>query len=175
VIELGVQEVGPHEENGRAILIVSSSVGPPEKEQPIEAGVWTISELLGEEMKAQDVLTAIQTAVDLTSGQFWVAEIKFHEATGLIIAQGHVQQMHTIDQVIKRLRDGMKGPTGPAMTDTPSVLGALEGLKSYNQQLMDKLANVESKVTQLQLEKATLNEEIARRDARIRELEKAAK
>jgi hypothetical protein len=160
VVELSVSEIEPFQGNGRPIFTISSSLGPPAKERPSEAAVWTISDLIGSDISAQAVLTAIQTSIDLTAPLYGPAEIKFHEATGLVIAQGHVQQMNTIENVIKRLREGLERTLA-----NRSGRGAAEdgvAVKSQFQTLSDRLTKAEQRVSQLEAEKADLEARIAK-------------
>lgn len=163
LVELSVQEIEPFQGNGRAIYTISAQRGgPPDSELPEEAGVWTIAELLGANMKAEDILTAIQTAVDLIADRYGPAEIRFHEATGLIIGRGQVQQMHTVEQVIDRLRKGIAGSRKARSADqsgkdsasrsTADWQAALDSLKTENQSLADRLAAAEQRVAELQHE-----------------------
>ena len=65
--------------------------------------VWSVAGLLGENVRAEDMLTAVETAVGLLGGQHGTAEIRFHQATGLLIAHGTDPQLKAIDRVV----DGM--------------------------------------------------------------------
>jgi hypothetical protein len=69
--------------------------------------VLTVADLLAEGagLSAEDILTAIQTALELISDE--AAQIRFHEETGLIITRGTNEQVSTITQVVEQLRESV--------------------------------------------------------------------
>lgn len=164
VVELRVHEIEPFQGQGRAIFTVSSSASPPESGPSDEAGVWTISELLAGDTKAEDVLTAVQTAVDLIADRYGPAEIRYHEATGLVIARGHDRQISTVEQVIQRLREGKGRAQGRGRSATSdaadadsrvvSLMAALDQAKSHNRELQQRLADTEKQIQQLLQERS---------------------
>jgi hypothetical protein len=67
---------------------------------------WTVADLLAADMKPEDVLSAVETAMELLSEDgFKPAQIRFHEATGLLVARGHEEQIAAIDEIVDRLRE----------------------------------------------------------------------
>lgn len=68
------------------------------------SGVWTVADLLASQMESSDMLTAIETALDLFSDGAKPPEMRFHEPTGLLIARGEVEQLEVIDNIIEELR-----------------------------------------------------------------------
>ena len=70
--------------------------------------VITVQDLFIEDgFTHEDLATAIETAMAISTGNLDEPEIRFHEETGLIIARGHPEQMDTIGQVIEQLREGI--------------------------------------------------------------------
>jgi len=67
--------------------------------------VISMADLLGENLKSSDALTAIQTALGLIASGGEPAQIKFHEETGLLICRGSPEQIENIEQVIRQLRE----------------------------------------------------------------------
>ena len=70
-----------------------------------DSTVMDISGLLEGQTKPADVLTAIETALQMLQGEYQPAQIKFHEATGLLIARGHPEQIGTIQRVVQQLNE----------------------------------------------------------------------
>lgn len=74
----------------------------------VRVKVWTLSELIGGDLSAEDVLTAVELAVGLTeSSGAKAADVRFHEATGLLVANGTPRQVDSIDDVVAQLRERM--------------------------------------------------------------------
>ncbi len=76
---------------------------------PAQVRVWSIGELLGPDRKADDVLTAVETAVGLLEG-YPPAKIRYHAETNLIVASGEEEQLHAIDRVVNGIRLGQRMP-----------------------------------------------------------------
>jgi len=68
--------------------------------------VWNVNHLLGAEIKAEDLLTAIEAALALMPDEGVAPPaIKFHQATGLVMLRGNGAQVGTVDQVVVQLGD----------------------------------------------------------------------
>lgn len=118
------------------------------------SGVWTVADLLASQMESADMLTAIETALDLFSDGAKPPEMRFHEATGLLIARGEVEHLEVIDNIIDELRttvmlreDAKKDKARTfkllAAADTISNLNAeKEGLVSGMTRLQASLADL---------------------------------
>jgi hypothetical protein len=70
---------------------------------PIETRVWSIADLLTEEMKAEHVLSAIEGGLDLVRDDSKPVQLRFHADTGLIVAAGGPVQINMIHEVIHNL------------------------------------------------------------------------
>lgn len=93
---------------GAPIYIVSAHpIGDPAKPPSgaLRVHVWNVGELLAGDIKADDLLTAIEIALSLVQASDEPTEIRFHDATGLVIARGTPAQISTIDQVIHQLKN----------------------------------------------------------------------
>lgn len=71
-----------------------------------EVCVWSLSGLLDDQTAPEDVLTAVETAVDLAGKSRPAAVVKYHAATSLILAQGSEDQLMAIERVVDALRQG---------------------------------------------------------------------
>lgn len=88
------------------VFAVSAEVrGRGQGEGPMQTAVISMADVLGENLKPADALTAIQTALELLGSESEPARIKFHEETGLLIARGNPHQMECIGQVMSQLRE----------------------------------------------------------------------
>lgn len=104
MLRIQLDEIGPWGADEQPVYRISASVHRPRRHAPTEARVWSVADLLAAEIKAEDILTAVETAVELLAKAMEPAEIRFHEPTGLIIARGHPDQMRAIEEVIDQLR-----------------------------------------------------------------------
>ena len=100
-IELDVRHMPQYTEQEQPTYQIQATVrGNPVRTQ---ASVWTIANLLrGDNLDADDVLAAIETALDIlqSTGE---PIIRFHKETGLVIARGDQAQLSTIDDVLGQL------------------------------------------------------------------------
>jgi len=76
---------------------------------PTQVRVWNIGGLIGSDRKAEDILTAVETAVGLLEG-YADAKIRYHAETNLIVASGEEEQLRAIDRVIVGLHESRKSP-----------------------------------------------------------------
>jgi type II secretory pathway component GspD/PulD (secretin) len=90
---------------GSPIYILEAQTGKAASVQNVTVHVWNVSQLLSSGLKADDMLTAIESALALVRGEDEQAEVRFHEATGLIMARGTGGQISTMDQVVQQLHE----------------------------------------------------------------------
>lgn len=122
VLNVYVEEFDPKYDRARPIFRVSARrQGPAPKKRPRDVLVWTVADLLNidpsevrcphcgydDELEGKAVLTAVETAVGLLGEKLSPAEIRYHEATTLLVASGDRQQLEAIDQVVRGLREGI--------------------------------------------------------------------
>jgi hypothetical protein len=65
--------------------------------------VWSIAQMQNLKISADDMLTAIQAALDLIGEDQNAAQLRLHEATGILIARGTEDQLDTINDVVEQL------------------------------------------------------------------------
>ncbi len=105
--------------------------------------VWSVLDLFCDEMKPEDVLTAVETAVELLNDDENKVQVQFHAATGVLIARGTPRQVNTIGDVLSELRghmvlkgvfDGLEQAAAAAPLEPSSaleqMLGELKEIKS---------------------------------------------
>lgn len=61
---------------------------------------WSVADLLDGELKPDEILTAIQTVLELTEVGEHEATIRFHEATALIMVRGVLEHLAAIDDTL---------------------------------------------------------------------------
>ncbi len=140
VLKLDVDE--DHTDDNRSVFRITASKDT--------IRVWNVIDLLSEKIKAEDVLTSVETAVELLADDYAEVQVKFHEATGLLIARGTPRQVETIDGVLGELRGhlvlqemfgGLNSYPAPMAGNGKS----LSELRAELQQLLQRIDQLESK------------------------------
>lgn len=125
--------------------------------------VWNIGELLDADRKAEDVLTAVETAVDLLHIKE-KAQIKYHGATTLLVASGNDVQLQAIDRVVGGLREGLEHSrrriAGVQQDELSALVARLkQSGEPDNKQILDLFDG--------------FMQELSRRESKIKDLEQA--
>ncbi len=104
--------------------------------------VSTIANLLrGDTFDADDVLAAVETALDILQSTDEPI-IRFHKETGLLIARGDPQQLSTIDDVLEQLQQSQN-----LMTQRP-----MQELRDKNEAVQTELMNAKARNADLTVE-----------------------
>lgn len=105
---IGVQVQGIENEasGGRPLYRIYSTY-EGRRDAP-QVKVWSLSELIGDRIKAEDALTAIELAVGIADSGHRTADVRFHEATSLLVAHGSIDQLEAIESVIDQLMEGQE-------------------------------------------------------------------
>ncbi len=101
-IKVRVEGVGDLGEQQGTPLYRISSIGVG-RDTPPNVRVWTVASLIDDQVKADDVLTAVELAVSLAGPGSKPADIRFHEPTSLLVANGSPEQIDAINSVIAQL------------------------------------------------------------------------
>ncbi len=88
--------------------IVANYGGPEVRPAQSMNRVWSVARILSTGLKSDDMLTAVQTALDLLGNDVAPAQIRFHEATGILIARASLEQLKAIDEVVSSLEQSGK-------------------------------------------------------------------
>jgi hypothetical protein len=114
--------------------------------------VVSVRDLLEEHVKVDDLLTAVETALEQLRSEYQPADVKFHEATGLLICRGQPGQTNAIEQVIAQLQDDM--------------------VRSLNRQRADRdLEGMAARLAELEQELAATREALQSAEQQSREYE----
>lgn len=103
---------------------------------------WSLVSLIQSGVKLDDILTAIKTALEVAPGE---VTLRFHDATGVLVARGVPSQLEVVDDVLERLQ--------PA--------GWRNSLDKWNQ---EKLA-MQVKVAELEAQVQTLSQRVDKLEA----------
>lgn len=76
--------------------------------QPTQIKVYSVADLLSGDLSSDDLMTAIETAMDLLSDSHAPAEVRFHPETGILIVRGDPDQTEAVKDVIGQLFDGVQ-------------------------------------------------------------------
>ena len=105
VIRLRMQSLPTRAENEQPTYEVKAEVRRIRQRAP-GASVWTISDLLDNDIPSTAVLSAVEMALEVV-GSETTLDVRFHEDTGLLIAMGDLGQMETIEGVLDRLKEAV--------------------------------------------------------------------
>ena len=138
--------------------------------------VWSVAGLLAQGVESAGVLTAVETAIDLLEGSYQAAEVRFHEATGLLIASGQDQQLEAIDRVVDGLHRSVDERR--EATREQDALERVEELEALTQKQAKELKSLRGyldishrRVDEVRRENAELRDEISRLKPAGREAE----
>lgn len=129
-IEIGIHEVGIWVEDERPVYKIYGEIHRSGRYES-EVRVWTVADLLAREVPTDGLLTSIETALDLLATSRKPAEMRFHEATGLLIVCGDPWQVAAVDEVVDQLREGLEIRTAAqdrASRDDAADIHELEAL-----------------------------------------------
>ncbi len=102
IIKLDVRHMPQYAEGALATYQISAKGYQTERPRR-KPSVWSIANLLrGDTFDADDVLAAVETALDILQSTDEPI-IRFHKETGLLIARGDHEQLSTIDDVLEQL------------------------------------------------------------------------
>jgi len=71
----------------------------------VQSGVWSLAEIVNADMKSGEVLTAIEAALDLYGDGYPPPTLRYHRETGLLLARLHHDQIGTIEDLLRAMRD----------------------------------------------------------------------
>lgn len=147
------------------------------------SAVWTLAEILAAGTTAQDVLTAVEAALEMFDEDYQPHQIRFHEETGLLMAYARPEQVEAVDDVITALSVALrsKKPAEQAQ-ESASLRIALDATRGEVQTLQNELVASETRlklylmeIESLRQERKEMGEEmrraIAERDSIISSLE----
>jgi hypothetical protein len=91
---------------------------------------------------------SVQTAVDMLEFNGQPADVRYHEATGVLIARGSKKQVDAIDDVVgpfvaEAVLNGIFGGAADAGSAGDDLLRTLEGLQRQLADLRERLERLE--------------------------------
>lgn len=101
----------PDAAQGYAVLVrqqhqgATAFPGQPTMGMAFTTEVTSLRDLLASGVKAETVLTAVETAMRMDPAAAHEASVKFHEETSLLIMRGTQEQIHAAQQVIEQLSE----------------------------------------------------------------------
>ncbi|MBL1216546.1 MAG: hypothetical protein D8M59_03535 [Planctomycetes bacterium] len=148
------------------------------RQAPQTSVVLTIADLLGEAYRADDVMTAIETAMSVITDEASRTEpavLRFHDATGLLIARGTGEQLSAVKSVIDELREGLDRSRAASHPDTDRQLDqARSALEQSQRAVAERDDMLRGQMMELERCKARLEAitaELENLTARLRDVE----
>jgi len=121
------------ESEGQVFAISVVNTGP--RAGGAQTAVWSLRELLVSGIKPEDLLSAIDTAVQVGGGN---VSIKYHRETALLIARGSGSDLSAIDAVLGSLR------VDAAAADRPEIESLAASVDRLQKQVAALAERVES-------------------------------
>ena len=84
------------------------------------ARVWTVTNLLDNEIPSEAVLSAVEMALEVVGSETKL-DVRFHGDTGLLIASGDPYQLEAIEEVLDRLNDSVAGRLAIAQVEVDAA------------------------------------------------------
>lgn len=105
VYELDLDMIGGRGDEAMLYRIDADSKSRVSVAQPVPTAThsWSIADLLHGGLKPEEILTAIETVIELTPGGDNEPQIRFHEATGLIMVRGTTEHLSAIDDALDEM------------------------------------------------------------------------
>jgi len=118
--------------------------GAPASRRPEPSRVWVtrvfgISDLLTEKCRVEDVVTALETAMNLESEETG-RTVKYHQDTGLLIIRARAKDMDLVESILSELRRAAAGRTQRATA---------RDLRQQNEKLRDRIRRMEDEIALL--------------------------
>jgi hypothetical protein len=107
VVEVRVGHEPPNSADEMPMFTVHSTLEAKEPSQSVHSMVFAVADVLHDNIKPDDLLTAVQTGLDLLGEEYQPAQIRFHEATALLIARGHPNQVSAVNDIVKEMRENI--------------------------------------------------------------------
>lgn len=102
-IQLLYDEVASESGEAERVFNIQARVSGRNADFTARTQVWSVAGILASGMKSDDVLSAIETALQMISKDVPGAQIRFHQSTGLLIVRGSHEQLESIQQVLTML------------------------------------------------------------------------
>ncbi len=100
------------DEDGQTVWVIDCQTSASDPFGGRGYRIWSIKDMIGEgsTTSINDVVSVVESALSMvseggTEGEAQLPQMKFHEATGLIIAKGTDAQLSVIDEVLEAMRD----------------------------------------------------------------------
>ena len=125
---------GPSEFYAPVFRVTAIKQRPPQP--PLQTSVWSVRQLLSNQIEAAHILGAIETALSLQE-DLGAPEVRFHEETGLILARAHPEQIAVIAEVIHNLQSSVSPPRDNDLDQMSMRLGhAVAALEEANRRAL---------------------------------------
>ncbi|MDY7110360.1 MAG: hypothetical protein SYC29_17155 [Planctomycetota bacterium] len=165
------------------VYTVSAIPKGTRRRQATDSEVWSLAEILQADVSAEDVLTAVETALDMFEQTYEPTEVRFHRETGLLIAYARPDQIEAVDDVVSALtvalRSRAPADRGPKIAELETQLAAARGeVEALRHELVESETRMKlymMEIESLRKERKEMGEEmrqaLAERDSVINSLE----
>lgn len=152
LVEAGITSDEPDQAR---VYTVRAQVTRGSLDWKVESTVISVADVLHGEITADDLLTAVEIALEVVGKVDEPAEIKFHKETGLLIARGTGDQIAAIHEVVEQLRMQMRDPS-----ESQREQASLNEARTEIQELQRAVVEKNIKIAQLSAENEALKSKL---------------
>lgn len=128
--------------------------------------VWSIAYLIKDDVfDSEVILDAVETSIDITKSTVQV-EIRFHEATGLLIASGSHKQLNAIQELLGELGQSSQMKS---FKEDKKLKRELSSVTQQLHRMLTEAPKIKQKLAQLEAENKDLRAELENRSVRLAE------
>jgi hypothetical protein len=165
-VRLDVTHMPVYHPGERQTYQVQAKVGGRAREPA--ARVWTVSDLLANDIASAAVLSAVETALDVI-GSTTRPDVRFHEDTALLIASGDHDQLGAIEHVLDSLQESVDQRREDQMRLIEMQLAEID---HDRQMARARLAEAQDEARNARQETIALRQEMARLETMSEELKR---
>ena len=132
------------------------------------ASVWTLADLLDNDLSSEAVLSAVETALEVV-GSATKPDVRFHEDTALLIASGDHDQLQAIEHVLDSLNEAVSQRRNDMMRQVEQQLVDIDDDRRTAKM---RLAESEIEVKNARQEAIAFRQEMARLEMLMKELQR---
>ncbi|MHC4992803.1 MAG: hypothetical protein ACYTGC_17665 [Planctomycetota bacterium] len=171
IVKLDVRTTAPTRADAVPVYTVRAQFRDTSERDLTHSQVLAVADLMDAEVEPDALLTAVETALALEPEALPPAQIKFHQATGLLIVRGHMTQTRVIQEIVNSVRANVEGRLASARAQAEQ--DALEAEAMYKNQLSmqeQEAQRLRDELSQASAENNELRSEIAKMQLRLEEM-----
>ncbi|MCZ6836545.1 MAG: hypothetical protein O7G85_12285 [Planctomycetota bacterium] len=143
--------------NSKNVYTISANFDP----QPMDIQVHSVLAILGDDFSSDDLMTAIESTLEILPDEYTPAQIRFHAKTGILIIRAHPRQVHLVQNVLSELQSSAERKRNQAIQKSrqDEKLQEAGHLLLINVEQRDSILTLKTEVTSLEKRNTILDQE----------------